>query len=117
MPQPTPFRRKIQAALRSEVTPDHLGDEESALYEQIVRAYHLSDEVSRRILAEGLTSLQTARLCRETIAQQGLTVKSQRGAIRAHPLLTVERDSRAAALSAFKQLNLELPHLGKKPQW
>src|SRR5262249_52955347 len=46
--------------------PAHLGREEAALYSQIVRSYQLhGDEVSLRILEEGLASLQRARLARE----------------------------------------------------
>jgi hypothetical protein len=33
-----------------------------------------------------------------------------------HPLLVVERDARAAALAAFRQLNLELPKSTNKRQ-
>jgi Phage terminase, small subunit len=113
MPPATPLPSKSTSGI-----PDHLGREESALFAQIVRAYHLSDEVSLRILEEGLSSLQRARLCREAIAKDGMTVRDAKKQLKPHPLLTTERDSRAAALSAFKQLNLELPRIAsKKTAW
>jgi hypothetical protein len=111
MPQPTPLPS------RSRDIPDHLGREESALYAQIVKSYGLHDEVSQRILEEGLASLQRARLARETIAKDGMTVRDAKKQLKPHPLLTTERDSRAAALAAFKQLNLELPRIAKKTAW
>ena len=70
------------------------------------------------MLEEGLASLMRARLARETIAKEGMTVRDAKNQLKPHPLLTTERDSRAAALQAFRQLNLELPRtLGKKAVW
>jgi hypothetical protein len=82
---------------------------EAGLFLQITRAYAIRDEVSLKILEEGLASLQRARLARETIAKDGMTVRDAKKQLKPHPLLTVERDARAAALAAFRQLNLEMP--------
>jgi hypothetical protein len=112
MPQPTPLR-----SAKSGV-PSHLGREEAELYASIVRAYDMRDEVSQKILEEGLASLQRARLAREVLAKEGMTFKDGKGKPKIHPLCTVERDARAAALAAFRQLNLELPRtLNKKAAW
>jgi hypothetical protein len=110
MAQPTPIR-----AARGDA-PAHLAREEAALFNEITRAYGLRDEVSRRILEEGLASLQRARKAREAVDKEGMTYLDTRNKPRPHPLLVVERDARAAALAAFRQLNLELPKSTNKRQ-
>jgi hypothetical protein len=110
MPQPTPIRPTKSAA------PSHLARDEAALYLQVARNYGLRDEVSLRILEEGMGSLQRARLAREAISKEGMTFKDSKGHLKPHPLLVVERDARAAALAAFRQLNLELPKSTSKRQ-
>jgi benzoylformate decarboxylase len=63
-------------------------------------------------------SLQRGRLAREAIEREGMTFLDAKGKPKPHPLLVVERDSRAAALAAFRQLNLELPRtLTKRSVW
>jgi hypothetical protein len=91
------------------VVPSHLDTQERDLFTTIVANYRLRDEVSLKILEEGLTSLQRARKAREQIDAEGLTFVDKFGQPRLHPACNVERDSRAAALAAFRQLNLELP--------
>src|SRR4051794_32695066 len=110
MAAPTPIH-----AIKSDA-PSHLGREEAALFNQIARSYGLRDEVSLRILEEGMASLQRARKAREVIDKDGMTFRDSKGQPRNHPLLFVERDARAAALSAFRQLNLELPRSTNKRQ-
>src|SRR5262245_3965988 len=105
MPAPTPLR-PVKSGI-----PAHLGKAESDLYAQVVRAYDLRDEISLKILEEGLASLQRARLARETLGKEGMTFKDGKGRPKIHPLCTVERDARAAALAAFRQLNLEVPRV------
>ena len=101
-PQPLPSPGRMPGA------PAHLAPEEASLFAQIARAYGLRDEVSLRILEEAMVSLQNARECHEQIAREGRTFLDK-GKPKPHPLLVTERDARAAALAAFRQLNLELP--------
>lgn len=108
----------VVVPLKGSAAPPHLDPEEAGLFEQIVRNYGLRDEVSLSILAEGMTSLQRARKARLAIDEAGMTYTDSKGHPRAHPLLCVERDARAAALSAFRILNLELPRtLAKRSSW
>jgi hypothetical protein len=106
MVNPTPLRPKPKA---NGGVPDHLAKEEGELFAKICRSYALHDEVSRQILAEGLTSLQRAREARQAIDKEGVSFKDRWGQPKPHPLCNVERDARAAALSAFRMLNLEMP--------
>ena len=47
------------------------------------------------------------------IATEGQTVQDRFGQMKAHPLCTVERDSRAAMLNALKALNLDFEPIKK----
>jgi phage terminase small subunit len=105
MVSPTPLRPKLKP---SNGAPSHLAKVEADLFARIVRSYGLHDEVSRQILEEGLTSLQRAREARETIDREGVSFRDRWGQIKANPVCAIERDARAAALSAFRQLNLEM---------
>ena len=60
-----------------------------------------------------------ARMARETIDREGMTFPDAKGNPKMHPACVVERDSRAAALAAFRQLNLELPRIStnKRQVW
>jgi len=103
----------------------HLAPEEAELYAQITRAYGLKDEAALKILEEGLRSLQISRECAEEIRVQGRIVFDGRddtgrgiGKLKLNPLCNLERDSRAAFLTAMRQLNLELPRtLTKRQAW
>ena len=89
--------------------PEHLEQEEAFLFVQVVRSYDIRDVSSLRILEEACCSLARARKAREIIDRDGMTFLDGKGKPKMHPAFVIERDSRAAALSAFRQLNLELP--------
>jgi hypothetical protein len=117
MVQPMPIRpSKVPV-------PQHLGVAESQLFTEIARVYGLGgSEAALQILEETLSSLQRARLAREAIDRDGMTFggdKENKIPPKPHPLLPIERDSRAAALAGFKQLNLELlpKGLSRRSAW
>jgi hypothetical protein len=58
--------------------PGHLAKQEAALFDNVARAYYLRDEVSLRILAEAMPSLQRARKAREAIDKDGMTSSTAR---------------------------------------
>jgi hypothetical protein len=119
MVQPMPIRAA------KPTVPTHLAQEEAELYASITRAYGLKDEAALKILEEGLRSLQIARECNEESRLQGRIVFEGRddagrgiGRQKLNPLCNLERDSRAAFLTAMRQLNLELPRtLTKRQAW
>jgi hypothetical protein len=120
MVQPMPIRPA------KPTIPMHLASEEAELYAQIVRAYGLRDEAALKILEEGLRSLQIARECNEEIRLQGRIVWDGRdgagrgiGKQKLNPLCNLERDSRAAFLTALRLLNLEQPKtlMTKRQTW
>jgi P27 family predicted phage terminase small subunit len=88
--------------------PDHLGEPERAIWRRVFEDFKHSTHLAADVLRSGLESHQRARECREAIERDGATVEGRDGQLRAHPLLAVERDSRAAWLAAIKLLGLEL---------
>ena len=88
--------------------PAHLGEPERTIWTNVFLDYRQSTRLAIDVLRSGLESHQRARECRETIARDGATVTGRDGQLRAHPLLSVERDARAAWLAAVKLLGLEL---------
>jgi hypothetical protein len=48
------------------------------------------------------------RRCRQAIDRDGEAVRDRWQQLKPHPLLSAERDARAAFLAAFRQLNLDL---------
>jgi hypothetical protein len=67
------------------------------------------------ILQTGLEAFDRKRECQAIINKEGMQVADRFAQMKAHPLTTVERDSRAAFMAALKALNLDLEPLNDKP--
>ncbi len=77
--------------------------------------YAISDPGGRLLLATGLEAFDRMREAQKAIKADGATVQDRFGQPKAHPLLTVERDSRAQMLMCLKALNLDLEPLRDGP--
>jgi len=95
--------------------PKHLSKESKKNFKNIVREYEISDIAGLRILRVALEAYDRAQSARATIDKDGMTVKDKFGQTKPHPLLPVERDSRAAFLAGLKHLNLDLEPLRDRP--
>jgi len=84
------------------------------LKKAILKEYDITDEAGIAILQTALDAFDLMNNCQEEVDEQGLTVTGDRGQIKAHPLLSVIRDSRAQFLMALKHLNLDLEPLRDK---
>jgi P27 family predicted phage terminase small subunit len=93
--------------------PKHLGRAEKKLYEQLMRTFRFDDAASVEILLQGLEARQRAREAREQIAKDGLVTHDERGVIRPHPLLRVERSAQQAFLAAMRALRLDVERVTK----
>ncbi|MBU5635493.1 phage terminase small subunit P27 family [Geomonas sp. Red69] len=91
--------------------PKHLSKEARNLWDRLLKEYDIGDEAGLLILQTGLEAFDRMRDAQAVIAKEGLTVKDRFDQPKAHPLTTVERDSRAAMLAALKALNLDLEPL------
>jgi hypothetical protein len=80
-----------------------------------LRDYAITDEAGRRILDAAWEAWDVWHAAQAVVDRDGLTVPGGRGGLKAHPLLTVIRDSRAAFLAGLKALNLDIEPLRDRP--
>jgi len=87
--------------------PKKLSREARALWTSIMEQYCCDDAAGVRLLLTACEALDSMRAAEAQVEKDGLTVTDRLGAPKAHPLLTVIRDSRAAMLTALRRLGLE----------
>ena len=87
--------------------PAHLSKESKQIWKEILAEYSIDDAAGLRILRVALEAFDRAQSARETISRDGMTVIDKAEQIKPHPLLPIERDSRAAFLAGLKALNLD----------
>jgi phage terminase small subunit len=88
--------------------PKHLEGPEAELWRGILATFRLEDIASLSLLGTALEAHQRSRRCREAIDRDGEAVRDRFDQVKPHPLLSAERDARAAFLGAMKSLNLDL---------
>ena len=96
-------------------TPSHLSKEGKRIWRDLVDEYQIKDIAGLRILRVALEAFDRAQAARDMINSDGMIVKDTFGQSKPHPLLAIERDSRAAFLSGLKALNLDLEPLHDRP--
>lgn len=88
-----------------------LSKQAADLKKSILKDYEITDEAGIAILQTAMEAFEQMKDAQAIVDKQGLTVRGDRGQIKAHPLLSVIRDSRAQFLMALKHLNLDLEPL------
>lgn len=89
-------------------SPGHLSKEAKKIWKDLLNEYGIEDVAGLRILRVALEAYDRAQVAREAIDKCGMLYKDRWGAPKPHPLLPIERDSRAAFLAGMKALNLDL---------
>ena len=98
--------------------PEHLSKDSRATWAALMDEYCLSDIAGQQILLAALEARDRATAARKAIDRDGMTITGRDGQAKAHPLLTVERDNRAAFLAGLKHLNLDIEpvkEIGRPP--
>ena len=95
--------------------PKSLSAEAARWWQKLVDEYAIDDEAGRLILQTAMEAYDRTRQTRKALAKDGLVLKDRFGQPKAHPLVTVERDSRAAMMAALRQLNLDIEPLRDRP--
>lgn len=95
--------------------PKHLSIEAKKIWRKLTKEYGISDTGGLEILRQGLEAFDRAEAARISINKVGLLVKDRFGAIKAHPLLPIERDARSSYLQALKALNFDIEPLRDGP--
>ena len=99
--------------------PSHLSPEAKKIWKKLVTEYGISDAGGLEILRAGLEAFDRAQSARAKIDKTGLMYFDRFKSPKMHPLLPVERDSRAAFLQALKQLCLDvepIKSIGRPPE-
>ena len=100
---------------KSKSAPSHLSKEAKKIFKDLCAEYGIDDVAGLRILRVALEAFDRAQAAREAIEKDGMTVTDKFNQVKPHPLLPVERDSRAAFLAGLKHLNLDLEPLKSRP--
>lgn len=95
--------------------PNHLSKESKKIWAEILTEYSIDDAAGLRILRVALEAYDRAQSARTAIDKTGMMFNDRFGAPKPHPLLPIERDSRAAFLAGMKALNLDLEPLRDRP--
>jgi terminase small subunit-like protein len=86
----------------------HLSKSSKALYRQLAEDYELTKEPhALEVLRLALEALDRCEEARRAIAQHGATYVDRYGQPKARPEVGIERDSRIAAMRAFRELSLD----------
>lgn len=96
--------------------PGHLSREGKALWRRLLAEYGIDDAGGLVVLAVCCEALDRMRGAQQAVLAEGQTVTDRFGQVKAHPLLSVERDARSAFLQALKSLNLDLEPLQARIQ-
>jgi hypothetical protein len=78
------------------------------MWRDITAEFSFADPASLALLRSALEAHMRARRCRVVIDRDGEVTKDRFGQVRAHPLLSGERDARAAFLASMRALNLDI---------
>jgi P27 family predicted phage terminase small subunit len=95
--------------------PSHLSTEGKSWWRKIVTEYEISDDTGLLMLQTALESFDRMRSAQRVIKREGQSTRDRFGQPKAHPLLTVERDSRSGMLAALKAMNLDMEPLNDRP--
>jgi len=88
----------------------------NGLLSEMRKSFHIiSDPAGLSILRAVLESFDRAATAKRLLDVEGAVVRDRWGQSKVHPAVGVERDSRAAWLSALKQLYLDIEPLRDGP--
>lgn len=80
-------------------------------WRELVGEYGIDDAAGLQVLQTYCEAFDRMRGAQQRVLKDGATFLDRFGQVKAHPLLSVERDARAAMLHALKALNLDLEPL------
>ena len=79
--------------------------------QHLLDEFEIADSAGLLLLDTAMAAFDRMREAQRIVAAEGSMQKDRFGAVRAHPALAVERDSRAGMLAALRALRLDLEPL------
>lgn len=96
--------------------PAHLSAEAAEWWQSVVRDYSLEPH-HLRLLQAACEAWDRMQQARQSIAEHGgVTFTDERGVIRAHPAVAIERDARVAVARMVRELDLDGGSSGEAPR-
>ncbi len=86
--------------------PEHLSPRAQALWTDIVTTFEMSDAAPLELLRRACEASDRADEARDVLAREGLVVVDRHGQVKAHPCISVERDSRIALTRILRELRI-----------
>jgi len=94
--------------MKTHKPPSHLSAEAKSIWAKLCDEFTLTDAGALELLRAGLEAFDRAQSARASIDKVGMVVKDRFGAVKPHPLIPCERDSRAAYVHALKILGMDI---------
>ena len=104
---PHPSAAPCRASPRTETTTRALIERDETLVAPRVAVEYQLQEQDYLVLQSACENWDLAQGARKTLKKEGLTVEDVKQGVKAHPLVAVARDARAAFNRCLKQLNLQ----------
>ncbi|WP_448658298.1 P27 family phage terminase small subunit [Sphingomonas sp. CJ99] len=96
--------------------PEHLSPDAAAWWREVLRDYTLEPH-HLRLLQSAAEAWDRMQQARATLADHGaLTFTDERGVIRAHPCVAMERDARVAFARLVRELDLDAGAPAESPR-
>lgn len=92
-----------------------LTDEAQQWHDRLTAEFSITDPGGLLLLQTCCEAYDRLKLCQSQIAADGQQVPDRFGTLRAHPLLSAERDARSQMLAALKALHLDVEPLQDGP--
>jgi phage terminase small subunit len=99
---------KARLRLVTPPPPPHLEPPEAQLWNDLHTEYKLRDASALALLTSTLEAHARGRKCRVAIERDGETTADRWGQVKPHPLLSAERDARAAFQAGMRLLGLDI---------
>lgn len=94
-------------------TPSGLSAAAAGWWARLCEEYGIEDQAGLLLLETAMRAFDRMTQASELIDTHGAVTADRFGQLRPNPATTIERDSRAAMMSALKNLNLDLEPVGK----
>ncbi len=99
--------------------PPNLSKEATVIWKSLASEYGIDDPGGMQVLKIYCEAYDRAAACRVKIDLEGMLLHDRFDQMKAHPLLTTEKDARSTMLAALRQLNLDVlpnyPTPGRPP--
>jgi len=93
--------------------PAGLSPAAKSWWKKLIAEYEIEDQAGLLILETAMRAMDRMAMASALVDQHGAVTVDKFGQLKANPACAVERDSRAAMLTALKNLNLDLEPIGK----